>query len=122
MSIAEVANGLVDLCRKGKNMDAVEKYYSDGVVSVESAQGPGMPSEMKGMEAIRGKHKWFYENNEVHNQEVNGPFVGEKQFAVEYKMDMTQKGSGKKVHMEEMGLYTVDNGKIVREHFYYKTS
>ncbi|HUV97776.1 MAG TPA: SnoaL-like domain-containing protein [Acidobacteriaceae bacterium] len=37
-------------------------------------------------------------------------------------MDVTQKASGKKVHMEEMALYTVENGKIVREHFYYKTS
>jgi hypothetical protein len=122
MSINEIANGLVELCRKGKNMEAIEKYYSDGIVSVESMEAPGMPAEMKGIEAIKGKNKWFFENNEVNGEETNGPFVGDNQFAVEYKMDVTHKASGKKNHMEEMALYTVENGKIVREHFYYKTS
>jgi len=122
MSINEIANGLVDLCRQRKNMEAIDKYYSDGIVSIESMEAPGMPAEMKGIEAIRGKNKWFFDNNEINGEEVNGPFVGENQFAVEYKMDVTQKASGKKMHMEEMALYTVENGKIVREHFYYKTS
>jgi hypothetical protein len=122
MSINEIANGLVDLCRQRKNMEAIDKYYSDGIVSIESMEAPGMPAEMKGIEAIRGKNKWFFDNNEINGEEVNGPFVGENQFAVEYKMDVTQKASGKKMRMEEMALYTVENGKIVREHFYYKTS
>jgi len=122
MSTAEVAKGLVDLCRQRKHMEAINKYYSDGIVSVESSSGPGMPTEMKGIEAIKEKNKWFFDNNELNGEEVNGPFVGENQFAVQYKMDVTQKASGKKVHMEEMALYTVENGKIVREHFYYKTS
>lgn len=122
MSTAEVAKGLVDLIRQRKHMEAINKYYSDGIVSVESAEGPGMPAEMKGIEAIKGKNKWFFDNHELNGEEVNGPFVGENQFAVEYKMDTTQKASGKKIHMEEMALYTVENGKIVRERFYYKTS
>jgi len=122
MPTAEVAKGLVDLCRQRKHMEAINKYYSDGIVSVESSSGPGMPAEMKGIEAIKEKNKRFFDNNELNGEEVNGPFVGENQFAVQYKMDVTQKASGKKVHMEEMALYTVENGKIVREHFYYKTS
>ena len=121
MSTSEIANGLVDLCRQGKNMEAIAKYYSDAIVSVESMSSPEMPAEMKGIEAIKGKNKWFFDNNELHSEEVNGPFIGEKQFAVEYKMDVTQKASGKRMKMEEMGLYTVEGGKIVREHFFYPT-
>lgn len=119
MSTAEIAKGLTDLCRQNKNMEAIEKYYSNAIVSVESTSAPGMPAEMKGIEAIKGKNKWFFDNNELHHEEVNGPFVGEKQFAVEFKMDVTQKASGKRMHMEEMALYTVEGGKIVREHFFY---
>ena len=103
-------------------MEAINNYYSDGIVSVESVEVPGMPAEMKGIEAIKGKNKWFFDNNELNGEEINGPFIGENQFAVEYKMDVTQKASGKKVHMEEMALYTVENGKIVGERFYYKTT
>ena len=102
-------------------MEAIAKYYSDAIVSVESMSSPEMPAEMKGIEAIKGKNKWFFDNNELHSEEVNGPFIGEKQFAVEYKMDVTQKASGKRMKMEEMGLYTVEGGKIVREHFFYPT-
>ena len=122
MSTAEVAQGLVDLIRQRKHIEAIQKYYSDGIVSVESAGVPGMPAEMKGIEAIKGKNKWFFDNHELNGEEVNGPFVGKNQFAVEYKLDTTLKASGKKVRMEEMALYTVENGKIVHERFYYKTS
>ena len=122
MPTTEVAKGLVDLCRQGKYMDAIEKYYSDKIVSVESAEAPGMPAEMKGIEAIKEKTKHFEEKNEIHSAEVNGPFIGEKQFAVQFKLDVTQKASGNHIKMDEVGLYTVEGGKIVHEHFYYKTS
>ncbi|MGO8718364.1 MAG: SnoaL-like domain-containing protein [Acidobacteriaceae bacterium] len=119
MSTAEIAKGLVDLCRERKYMEAVEKYYSDAIVSVESASAPGTPAEMKGIEAIKGKTQWWIDNHQVHSEVVNGPFVGEKQFAVEFKFDVTHKPSGKRKQMEEMALYTVEGGKIVREHFFY---
>jgi ketosteroid isomerase-like protein len=121
MSIAEIANDLVELCRKGKFMEATEKYYSDKIVSVESGGPPGVPLEMKGIEAIREKSKSFMENTEIHSAEVSEPYIGKKKFAVEFKMDMTHKPSGRRMQMDEMALYTVEGGKIVHEHFYYKT-
>jgi ketosteroid isomerase-like protein len=119
MSTKEIAQGLAELCRAGKNMEAIAKYYSDAIVSVESAGSPEMPAEMKGVEAIKGKNQWWFENNEVHNAQVNGPFVGDSQFALEFKYDFTHRASGKRVHMDEIGLYTVSGGKIVHEHFFY---
>ena len=118
-TVTEIAKNLVDLCRQGKNMEVVDKYYSNEITSIESSGSPGMPAEMKGLEAIHQKHKWWNENHEVHSAEVNGPFVGENQFAVEFKFDATLKASGQRIQMSEMGLYTVQGGKIVREHFYY---
>jgi len=122
MSVATVANGLVSLCREGKNMEAIDKYYGNDIVSVESASGPGMPAEMSGLDAIKGKNKWWLENHEVHSGVANGPYVGEDQFAVEFKYDVTNKPSGKRFQMSEMALYTVKDGKIVHEHFYYNPS
>jgi len=116
MSINEIAKGLVELCRQGKNMEAVDKYYSDNIVSVESG---GSPAETKGIQAVRGKNQSWLDNHQVHSQEANGPFLGEKQFAVEFKFDVTQKASGKRFQLREMALYTVEGGKIVHEHFFY---
>ena len=119
MSTAAIANDLVALCREGKNLEAIEKYYSDDIVSVESASSPDMPAEMRGIGAIKGKNQWWFENHEIHSAEANGPYVGENQFAVEFKLDATFKPSGKRFQLSEMALYTVEDGKIVHEHFYY---
>src|ERR1700761_1531342 len=107
MSVAEIANDLVKLCREGKNLEAINKYYADDIVSVESASGPGMPAEMKGIAAIRGKNEWWMANHEVHSGVANGPYVGKDQFAVQFIYDVTNKPSGKRFQIEEMALYTV---------------
>lgn len=118
-SVADVANGVADLCRSGKNLEAVDRYYADDIVSVESATSPGMPQEMRGIQTIRAKNQWWLENHEVHSAEVNGPFIGGDQFALEFKYDVTMKSSGQRFQLNEMALYTVKDGKIVKEHFYY---
>jgi ketosteroid isomerase-like protein len=118
-STAAIAQELVALCRAGRNEDAIEKLYSPRIVSVESVGSETMPAEMTGLDAIRGKNEWWSANNEVHSAEVNGPFVGDNQFAVQYTFDVTFKPTGKRTKMTEMALYTVKDGKIVREHFFY---
>jgi ketosteroid isomerase-like protein len=118
-STGSVAQELVTLCRAGRNMDAVDKLYSPKIVSVEPMGTETMPAEMTGLEAVKGKNQWWFDNNEVHSAQVNGPFVGEGQFAVQYTYDTTFKPTGQRVTMTEMALYTVKDGKIVREQFYY---
>ena len=118
-STAAIAQELVALCRAGRNLDAVHRLYSPKVVSVESTGSEQMPAVMNGIDAVLGKNEWWFANNELHSAEVNGPFIGEGQFAVQYVFDFTQKASGRRVTMTEMALYTVEDGKIVREHFYY---
>jgi hypothetical protein len=78
-----------------------------------------MPAEQSGIDKIRAKGQWFEEGFQVHSVQVDGPFLGKGQFAVRFVMDVTQKASGKRFTMTEMGLYTVKKGKVVREEFYY---
>jgi hypothetical protein len=66
-STVAVAQELVSLCRQGRNLDAVNRLYSPRIVSIESVGSPEMPAEMTGIDAIRRKHEWWYENNEVHS-------------------------------------------------------
>jgi hypothetical protein len=119
---AAVAEELVAFCRAGRNMDAINTLYSPEIVSVESMGNEQMPREMKGIDAIRQKNKWWSDNNEVHSANVDGPFVGEDKFAVYYNYDITFKPTGKRTPMEEMALYTVKDGKVVREQFFYRTT
>ena len=118
-STAALAQELVSLCRAGKYLDAVARLYSKDIVSVEPIDSPQKPAEMRGIDAIRGKNERWVENNEIHKAEAIGPFVGEDQFAVRYDFAFTAKQSGQRMQMSEMGLYTVKDGKIVREQFFY---
>ena len=116
---ATVGQELVDLCRQGRNGDAIERLYSKDIVSVEPMGNAAMPAEMNGIDAIRKKHEWWTENMEVHSAEVRGPFASGDDFAVYYNLETTFKPTGKRSTMKEMALYTVQQGKIVREEFFY---
>jgi hypothetical protein len=74
---------------------------------------------MNGIEAIRGKVKWWQENHEVHSSTVTGPWPHDNRFSVGFQVDITNKPSGRRMKLDEVGLYTIDNGKIVREEFFY---
>jgi ketosteroid isomerase-like protein len=118
-STAAVARELVALCREGRNMEAISKLYSPRIVSIEPVGDENMPAEMSGIDAVRGKNDWWFQNNDVHSAEVNGPFLGEGQFVVQYTWESTFKPTGQRNKMTEMALYTVKDGKIVREEFFY---
>jgi ketosteroid isomerase-like protein len=118
-STTAVANELVALCRAGRNLDAIAKLYSPKIVSIEPVGSETMPAEMTGIEAVRGKNEQWFDNYEVNSGEVNGPFVGGDQFAVQYVFDTTFKPTGQRSVMTEMALYTVKDGKIAREQFFY---
>jgi len=118
-STVAVANELVALCRAGRNLDALAKLYSPKIVSIEPVGTEALPAEMTGIDAIRQKKEWWFDNNELNSYEVNGPIVGGDQFAVQYLLDTTFKPTGQRSVMTEMALYTVKDGKIVREQFFY---
>ncbi len=122
MSASEIGKKLCNLCKEGRNLEAIDSLYSPGIVSVEAAPMPGMPQTMEGIDAVRGKTEWWYANNEVHDGSVSGPYPhGENRFAVHFAMDVTSKESGERTNFEEIALYTVSDGKIVREEFFYGT-
>ena len=53
---------------------------------------------------------------------AEGPFVGAQGFAIKFKMDVEELNTGTRRVSEEVGVYTVNNGKIVREEFMYGPS
>lgn len=117
MTIAEIAKDFTELLQQGDHVGAAEKYNADNIVSLEAMEGPMAISN--GKEALRQKGQWWQENNEVHGGSVEGPYVNGDQFAVRFKFDITPKATGQRVTMDEVGLYTVKNGKITEERFYY---
>ena len=114
---------LADLCKQGKNLDAIDALYASDIVSVEAMEGGPMDRTLKGLDAVRGKNQWWMENHDIHGGDVKGPFPHQPdRFALIYMFDVTPKAGpmkGQRMQMEEVGLFTVKNGKIVREEFFY---
>jgi ketosteroid isomerase-like protein len=123
MDTKSVGEKLVALCNEGKNLEAVAALYDKDIVSVEPQGSPEMPAEMRGIDAIRGKNEWWIANHEVHSGTADGPYPHGDRFAVIYDYDVTLKTgpqAGHRFQMKEVAMYTVANGKIVREEFHYK--
>jgi hypothetical protein len=118
----KVGKELADLCRAGKALDAVDRLYSPGIVSIEADTGGMMPERVEGLTAVRGKTEWWEKNHETHGSEVEGPWPHGDRFIVRYKFDVTPKTgpmAGKRMKLDEAALYTVNGGKVVQEEFFY---
>ena len=120
MNAKEIGTKLVELCKAGKSHECHETLYSPDIVSVEAFAPPGSDRTAKGIAAVNGKSKWWAENHEVHKAETFGPYPhGDDRFAVRFVYDITRKMDGKRVTMDEVAVFHVANGKIVREEFFY---
>ena len=116
MNPQELAQAFTDLCRKGQFEAAGHTYWSDDIVSREPM--PGDMAELKGRAAVDAKGAWWYANHEIHSVKVEGPYVHGPQFVVRFTLDVTPKG-GKRMSMDEVGLYTTQDGKIIEERFFF---
>ncbi len=114
-----VGKRLVELCQKGENVKAVDQLYARDAESLEAISMPGMPDKVRGIETIRRKNQEWERGMKVNSMTVEGPFPFGDRFAVVYKVDATDKKTKERMKIEEVGLYTVHNGKIVREEFFY---
>jgi ketosteroid isomerase-like protein len=125
MTTKEIADELVALCRAGRNIEAVETLLSPDAVSVEAMGNETMPAVMTGRDVIRGKNEWWIQNHRIHSAQIKGPFPNGDRFTVIYNFEVTAKAgpmAGKRMRMEEVALYTVSDGKIAREEFFYDMS
>lgn len=112
----DIARDFTALLKAGQFDEAGESYWADNVVSLEPM---GEGAVTRGIAAVRSKGEQWAHAHEINSVEVGGPYVHGHQFAVRFTMDVTQKGSGERMHMDEVGVYTVRNGKIVEERFFY---
>lgn len=119
MTTKEVADKLVQLCREGKFGEATNVLYATDILNVEAIAPPGGSRETKGLDAVKERSKWWEDNHEVHACTVEGPLVAGSHFAVTFKLDVTFKPEKRRFNLEEIGIYTVSDGKIVREEFFY---
>ncbi|HMN40438.1 MAG TPA: nuclear transport factor 2 family protein [Phycisphaerales bacterium] len=118
----DLGKKLVALCQQGKNQEAIDTLYADDVVSIEAMEMPGMPARTEGLAAVKARKKAFYDNSTIHSSTCEGPWPHGDRFIVTFSIDMTAKAgpmAGQRMQMKEAALFTVKNGKITQEEFFY---
>jgi hypothetical protein len=118
----EVGKKLVELCKQYKFKEAIDSLYASHVLSIEAFSPDGKSTRSEGIAAVRAKGEWWQQNHEIHSCELAGPWPHGDRFIVRFTMQVTPKAgpmAGKKITMDEAGLYTVKDGKVVHEEFFY---
>jgi len=113
-SAREVAEEYVSLCREERFGDpAMRGMFAPDVVRVETVGGKLVES--------RGDEIWansadFTDTVDVRGVSVGGPYVGEDdRFAIRFSMDVVDRATGRPGTITKVCLYTVRDGRIVRE-------
>jgi ketosteroid isomerase-like protein len=120
MNAQQVASRLVQLCREGKNVEAINELYDDDIVSFEPDGSP-MQGKTVGKQAVlESTNRWFDSVEQLHSVEISNPLVSDDFFACTMKIDATYKEHGRNV-MNELCVFEVRDGRIVSEQFFYNT-
>lgn len=116
MTTKEVAHRLAELCRQGNYVQAIDELYADDATGHEDYMGG---ASMDGKAALRGGTEHWLAVNELRDNMVDAPLFFGDRFVVRFTGTMFKKdGSGEHPY-EEIGLYTVKDGKIVKQEFFY---
>jgi ketosteroid isomerase-like protein len=117
MTTQEVATRLTELCRKGQYDLAHDELYHPEAESLEPDYSP--TPYAKGREALRQKGLAFSQGvQEVHNEYVSEALVAGNFISFTMGMDVTMK-DGNRMQMDEVAVYEVKDGKVVKEQFFY---
>lgn len=117
MTPTKIAHRLVELCRQGAYETAQTELYGADAVSIEPEGSP--TPNIQGRDAIVAKGKAFIKSVEIHGGSVSEPVVAGSFFSLSMTLDITPRAGGARFLMEEICLYEVRDGKIVREQFFY---
>ncbi len=116
--ITTIANQLVKLLREKRFLDAQEQLFAMHAVNQE----PEMFKErsVNGLKAMIEKEKRFLSNIKKWTHfEVSEPLISNSHFSIRMFTEIILINNDK-VSIDEIIVYEVANGKIIKEQFFYR--
>jgi len=121
MTTQETAARYHALVSQRKFIEIQDDLYHEDVVcqEPEKAASMGMPIFTNGLEAVKAKGIARRATIEtVHSYTCSEPIVAGEFFSVVLKQEVTFKGKPR-ITLEEIGVFQVKDGKVVKEQFFY---
>jgi hypothetical protein len=117
MKIDEIAHHFVNWRNTNNAGKLRAELYSPDIESIEEWNTSEI-ARVKGMEGLKKKGQSLSQQFEVHNIKASNAVVADNWFSVKFEIDTTDKKSGKRSTLSEIGVYKVDDGKIVKEYYF----
>ena len=117
MKIDEIARKFVNWRNNNDAPRLRAELYSPDIESTEEGNTTEI-GQVRGMEGLRKKGQGLSKYFEVHNIKASVPQVADPWFSVQFEIDTTEKQSGERSTLSEIGVYKVQDGKIVKEHYF----
>lgn len=121
MTTQEIAGRYQQLMTERKFLEIQDTFYDQEVVcqEMEKAAAMGLAVVTKGLEAVKAKGVARRATiEEMHSYYCSEPLVAGEFFSVVLRQDVTFKGRPRTT-VEEIGIFQVKDGKIVKEQFFY---
>lgn len=119
-AIDDVARDFTAMLRLGQFEAAGEKFWATDVKSAEPADlCNNVPALVFGREAARQKTRARFADAEIDDLGIDGPFITGDQFALFLDMLITDPATGKAQPFAEIAIFTVRDGRIIEERFFY---
>lgn len=117
MTTQEIAQQLVKLCREAKYEEAYQQLFAPNAVACEPEGLPNNRTE--GLDNLLAKTAQFRaRTEEIFGMDISDPMVAGDHFVVRMAMDSKMKDQPK-MKLEELCMYEVKDGKIVKEQFFF---
>ncbi|MEM8756918.1 MAG: SnoaL-like domain-containing protein [Planctomycetota bacterium] len=116
--LASLGRAILDHVRSGATDDRPlwEAHFHPEFVSVE-----GSGESASGYDGVAAKQKGWMDAHTMHGFTADGPYLGSDCVVIGYTIDVEPKdGSWPRMTMREVGVYTVDGGKVIKEEFMYE--
>jgi uncharacterized protein YbjT (DUF2867 family) len=114
-STEDIARRYVAAMRAGR-MERAVALYDPAVVRVAPLEGGG---EVRGLPAVLANGERLTADLDIHGVTVQGPYLGDGQFAVRFGFEQTRRSTGERFSSAKLSLFTVGGGAIVREEVHY---
>jgi len=115
MSTQENVEKLIELVQRGEFLEAIEKYYAPNATMQENLQ----PASMRtGLPALLEGERQALARFHFHQHRAASFVVNANRAAINWIFEVSEQ-SGKRYVLDEIAYQEWQDGKIIRERFYY---
>lgn len=115
METRGIGQRLCELCGNGNYVQAIDELYAEDAEGAE----PMAAEPIRGKDKLRAGTEQFLSENEMTDTQIEGPMPFGDRFIVRFAGTNTMRDGSGSQYFVEYGLYTVKDGKIVKQEFFY---